>query len=316
MQTVSTALIRRAAEGLYRAPVVPRVFADRISVEMLEWATSHGMLETPRERLRASAIRVGELAALTFARHEEAVVRLGADLILWLYLFDDAIGEAGPDVDFAEHRAQLASFEQLLRSDDRGGPDPFRRALADIRDRATLLRAGPDWHRRFADDMADYFAGCADEAIYRRAHATPNLEVYRTLRGQTVGTSAVFAIAELGQGPAPSASEMNRRDVAEARRIAAQLTAWVNDLYSYPKEVAQRDPMNLVAAISGARGLTPVDAVHAAVEAYNRDLDRLQACSAAIQTSSPSAGLQQYMGDLIAWVHGNRAWTHQCGRYQ
>lgn len=244
MSIVSPSLIRHAVRGMRAAPVSPHAFAGRVPEETVDWAGSFGLLPSDREKEQALRIRVGDLAALTFTRHSVDVVRLGADLILWLYLFDDAIGEAPPAVQFDQHREQLAKFERLLRFGGHGEAEPFLRSLADIRRRATQLNAGDDWHRRFADDMADYFAGCADEAIYRRARMTPNIQVYRALRAQTVGTSAVFAIAELGDEDQPRPGEMVRAEVVEALRVAAQLTAWVNDIYSYPKEAAQGDPMN------------------------------------------------------------------------
>lgn len=316
MPLVSTDLIRSAAERMRAGPVLPRTSADRISQAMVDWAASHGLLRDAAQRERAQAIQVAQLAASTFTRHVEQVVQLGADLILWLYLFDDAIGEADPDLDLALHRKRLGGFERLLRSEASDASGPFAAALVSIRERATDLGGGRDWHRRFADDMADYFAGCFDEAVYRRAGVTPNVRVYRALRAQTVGTSAVFTIAELGEGRQPSREEMDSPRVVEVRRVAAQLTAWVNDIYSYPKEVALGDPMNLVAALARAHDLDPADAVTEAVAIYNTDLERLDSLVGAIQRRFASPALQRHLDDLVAWVHGNRAWTHQCGRYR
>ena len=138
---------------------------------------------------------------------------------------------------------------------------------------------------------------------------------YRELRASTVGTRPVFAVAELGTGVL-TLKDALAPDFVELRRRAALLTAWVNDLYSYPKEHAAGDPLNLVQAIAHRDRLPPQEAIDRVVRLYNDELRQFEALAHAASRAGGSAGRRRYVvGVLRHWVHANRWWTQHCGRY-
>ncbi|HEX6242975.1 MAG TPA: hypothetical protein VFZ61_18810 [Polyangiales bacterium] len=298
------------------SPVRQHREVRRVALETVEWAARFSLAENAIELARVRSIRVGELAAYTFSREKVEVVQLGADLITWLFLFDDAVGEAPAHMTEAEHRRVLDSYARVIR--DRHLPaqsTAFHHALLDLVTRALQLGASADWLARFAHDMTDYFAGCADESQYRRNGRAPSVAAYRELRRQTVGTSPVFAIIELGVSGMVDSAEMARPDVVEARAIAALLTAWVNDVYSFPKEAAAQDPLNLVITLANEYQLDVREALEQAVEVYNLDLLELERIIDEVRATCPSDALMGYLQGLLEWVHGNRIWTRLCGRY-
>lgn len=312
----NVAIARNAVESMKLSPVRQHREVRKVAAETVEWAARFSLASSAIELARVRSIRVGELAAYTFSREKQEVVQLGADLVTWLFLFDDAVGEAPAHMGCDEHRRLLASFERVIR--EQRVPEQasvFHHALLDLVTRACALGADADWLSRFAHDMSDYFAGCADESQYRRSGQAPTVAAYRELRRQTVGTSPVFAIIELGVSGLVDAAEMARADVIEARGIAALLTAWVNDVYSFPKEAAAQDPLNLVITLATEYRLDVREALEQAVEVYNLDLLELERIIDEVRATRPSSALVAYLEGLLAWVHGNRIWTRLCGRY-
>ncbi|MFK7986151.1 MAG: hypothetical protein AB8I08_08970 [Sandaracinaceae bacterium] len=296
-------------------PITLHSKSEAVARRCVDWARSHRLVLDDIEAARARRIRVGELAAHTFTQESEDVVQLGADLILWLYLFDDAIGERPDSMDESEHRAVLKSYSDTLAGQKLPRePSPFHVALLNLAFRAIELGATDAWIRRFQADLDGYFSGCADETQWREAGEVPSITGYRDLRARSVGTRPVFAIIELGQSGLVSDEEMADPRVQDARAIAAMLTAWVNDLYSFPKEYAAGDRLNLVNALSGQFGLGLEDALDEAAQVYNLDYDQLDAVIAELSPSG-SPELRRYLEALVDWVDGNRAWTRLCERY-
>jgi 5-epi-alpha-selinene synthase len=265
---------------------------------------------------RLAAIGCGSCAAYTYPEGPNEVVRLGARLIAWLFLFDDGVGEGGADRDMRSLMARLATYEGVLRTGRMpADATPFHRALGDLRADA-LSMGGPEWLERFADSMARYFDGCVLEMPYRRAGTCPTIEEYRKLRSWSIGTLPVFDLIELRQPRPLTAAEAESPALAELRELAALLCAWVNDVYSYAKETKDSDPLNLVAVIAGQYRLSITEAFGAAAEIFNADMEDfdLRSSELAVAASSSDA-LRAYVRGLADWVHGNTAWTGVSRRY-
>jgi hypothetical protein len=278
------------------------------------WAIAFGLAPTAAAAARHAAIRCASFAAHTYPRAPFDVVGIGADLITWLFLFDDQIGEGSLDADGEALTVRLMTYEETVRT----GSHPldgtvFHRALVDLRVRCLAL-ANEDWIRRFADSLAQYFKGCVLELPFRRAQATPALGEYRGIRALSIGAYPVFDLIELALG-ALDESDIGRTDLYRAKYEAALLCAWVNDIYSYPKERSDQEPLNLVAVIAAERQLSPTDALVAAIELYRTDLASFETHVEAVRATSPGSALDAYLGGLEDWVHGNTAWTRLCGRY-
>ena len=311
-----TARARLAVESMRLEGVRSHAEVQRVTHETVSWATRRGLASGDAELAHVQATRVGELAAFVCEREPIEVVQLSADLITWLFRFDDLVGEARPGISTPQHRDVLRSYERVICEQRLpSAPTGFHEALLDVVERAVALGASADWIRRFALDMADYFEGCAAESEYRHAHRVPSLEAYRSLRARTVGTRPVFAIMELGVCGLVPRAEMAHLEFESARTLAALLTAWVNDVYSLPKELAARDPLNLVVVLANEHAVAIEDALELAIELYNSDLSLLERTVAQLRGQRPSIALDGYLAGLLAWVHGNRHWTKFCGRY-
>ncbi len=288
----------------------------RVSERNIAWARQLGLVTSDIEAARVAAIRCGSFAAHTYPCASEEVVQLGADLILWLYLFDDRVGEGKDAADSPALARTLDSYLEVLRTTVLPAePTVFHESLSDIVWRARHLGADAAWVSRFATSMQSYFEGCVRELPYRRAGRIPSLSAYRSIRAQSVGAYPVFDLIELASEQLLSDDDAALSELASARELSARLCAWVNDVYSFPKERRDRDPMNLVAVIAREYALSDADALEQAVEVFNIVLDVLDAMAAVLRAKGVSAALDAYVGGLEDWVHGNRAWTGLCGRY-
>jgi len=306
---------RVGASDMRGRSVKPHAAEARVTSANAAWAKCFGLVSDDLSVARHAAIRCASCAAHTYPSAPEAVVELGADLITWLFLFDDRFGEGAADDDVRALRVRFASYEHTLSS----GVLPasatvFHRALVDIRNRALAL-ADDEWLERFAHSLGLYFQGCLLELPFRRAGRSPDVEEYRRMRSRSIGTFPVFDLIELSSGLL-TCEEAGLADLLRAREIAALLCAWVNDLYSFPKERAAREPMNLVSILELHYGLDSADALGAAAEVFNTDLAVFEHVADIIREKNPSARVRGYLDGLDDWVHGNSAWTGLSGRYR
>lgn len=300
------ALTERCAAAMHAAPRPATIDVARAERATLRWAQLMGLVDRHGAE-RLLRIGCGRFAALTYPTAGEEVVQIGADLIAWLYLFDDAHGEAGDE-------AMFAAVAAVVRGACPGpGASRFLFAMDDLCRRATR-HVGAAWRERFCRTLEHYFAGCRRETPWRKARRVPSLATYRHVRRGSVGALPVFALLEL-QGEL-SSDEAAAPALLRLALLGAGLCAWVNDVYSYEKERRDGEPLNLVAVLEAERGGTIAEAFTAAATLYNDDLARFEAAAHHL-TARPdtTAAQRRFVEGLRMWVHGNHAWTAGCGRY-
>jgi len=298
---------RRASERLHHDPVQRHFSSDLAETATRLWARRFELIDDPD---RLHRISCGSFAAHTYPRASVELVELGANLIAWLFLFDDRHGEgkALPEMVITFERC-----EAVIR-EGRVSADPFSRALADLRERAVRLGASDDWLAGFAESLGRYFSGCVLEFPHRMQNRPPTLSTYRQLRCWSIGAYPVFDLIELAEG-APSYQARFR--LGELRFLGALLCSWVNDIYSHRKEQHDCDPLNLVTVLARERSLDIEDAYDAAVDLYHEDLGKFSsACEALIGVGDVNDIDRSIARGLADWVHGNCAWTRTSGRYR
>jgi hypothetical protein len=306
MQHIEDA-VRLAVERLHHAPVTSHACGDAAETATRAWALRFGLVDGDGARL--ARIRCGSFAAHTYPRASAELVELGANLIAWLFLFDDRYGEGH---ELAEMVEQFERCEAVLR-DGETADEPFPRALADLRARCVRLGAGPEWLSQFGESLGRYFHGCVLEYPYRTQRRPPTRATYRQLRCWSIGAYPVFDLIELSEGPA---SRPARFRLGELRYLGALLCAWVNDIHSHRKEQHDGDPLNLVTVLHKDGGLALEAAYHAAVDHYLADLDRFRAARDALLEAPEVTDVDRAVArGLSDWVHGNNAWTGTSGRY-
>ena len=97
----------------------PMLRKEKIASANAAWAKSFGLVSDDLSIARLAAIRCASCAAHTYANAPEAVVQLGADLITWLFLFDNRYGEGAADDDVSSLRVRCARLR--THAEERGG---------------------------------------------------------------------------------------------------------------------------------------------------------------------------------------------------
>jgi 5-epi-alpha-selinene synthase len=310
------ARVHDEARALPGRAVTPHAAEAEIDAHDRAWVRRMGLVPSERAASKHAAIRCASFGASTYAHAPTAVATLGTNLISWLYLWDDRFGEGAAGETQAELRERFAAFEAIARTGHLPAqPSAFHLALVDLVTRGTAL-GGAAWRERFATSLSFYMEGCAQELPFRRTGRVPTFAQYRAIKLRSVGAAPVYDLVELALGRPLAHHEARNGWITEARRMAAFLCAWVNDIYSFPKEARDGDPLNLVAVLMRARGVDVDAALDAAIELYARDLVRFDALLARARAHGVSASTQAILTGLEDWVHGNRAWTGSCGRYQ
>jgi hypothetical protein len=311
-------LARRSARSMRSRTVIPHPASARVSAANVRWAERFELVTDDIARKKFAAIRCGSCAAHTFPGAHEAVVSIGADLIAWLFLFDDRYGEGSAADTVAAMRTRFATYQDAARTGHLPPETtPFHHALVDLRDRCRSLATDDDgWCQQFSQSLGGYFDGCLREQPFRRSAERLDLAEYRRVRALSIGLFPVFDVIQLEQieGPILSASDFAHPTVDRLRTSAALLCAWVNDVYSFQKEKKDGDPLNLVSVLAREYGLSVEEAMGAAAEVFNTDLALFEEDMASIEDVGDS--LRHYLQGLDDWVHGNLAWTGLCGRYK
>jgi hypothetical protein len=308
-------LTRRRVKRLHGRDVHVHDSEPRVASRNLAWVRRFGIATGELDLARVASIRCGSFAAHTYPAATEQVVQLGADLIAWLYLFDDRVGEAVDGTDPEVVRQRFCSYEAAVHGLLPARPNAFHLALSDLTTRALLLGVDTTWLERFARSFRSYFDGCLEELPFRRRGQIPSLCEYRTVRAKSVGAYPVFDLIELATGRLLDADEAKRPDCLIPREHASLLCAWVNDIYSFPKEKHDADPLNLVTVLSKERRLGEGDAIDAAIALFNAELEQFNDLTVRIRQRAVTPALDAYLTGLSDWVYGNGQWTQLCGRY-
>ncbi|GGU10766.1 hypothetical protein GCM10010272_64670 [Streptomyces lateritius] len=93
------------------------------------------------------------------------------------------------------------------------------------------------------------------------------------------------------------------------------MCSYVNDLHSFAKETADRDPLNIVTVLAQELDLDMGSAAAAAAEEFDKELRLLEEDCREVRAEFPTDSTFSVTGGLLDWVHGNSAWTGMCARY-
>jgi hypothetical protein len=313
-------LTQRAANKMHSREVTRSPVERELDLESLRWAREQGMVIDDLSEKRLLGVECGAFAYCSYPSGSREMMRLCADFVAWLFLFDDRYCEEF-DADVTVLRSFFRDYESMMRGAGTRPVEPYQAALFDVRERA-IAAHGADrrWVDRFAADLETYFEGCAGEAPFRKENRFPSVSEYRELRLGTVAARPLFDLIELATGyldDVPELSDPAKAEKFASARVAASLCfAWINDVFSYRKESAAGDPLNLVAVLKNQYSLSAEEAFEAAVNVFRDELSVLEEQSALLREGGLSPTLDRYLTGLEDWLHGNLAWSSTCARYR
>ena len=306
-------LVSSSAKNMCAKLVVPHPKSIEIHSKNLDWVNRFNLVTTTQEIESHEQIKCASLAAHSYPYASPEIISFAADMLSWLFLFDDKFGEGGKDYTMHSMLDRFATYEYSARS----GIVPknattLHIALVDLAERGEKI-GNRRWRSRFVGFIRRYFDGCVLEYPHRRSSIQLSLAEYRGIRSWSVGIHPVFHIIELANGFL-SDEESVDPELEEIRERASLLVGWINDVYSMPKESLARDPFNLVILLGNEFSIDVKESFAMAVEIFNEDLLLLEKAIDNLK-SKKSLNAQKYIDGLVAWVHGTYTWHAESVRY-
>jgi hypothetical protein len=287
---------------------------DDYDAATLAWVCRYRLADKDGAK-KFERIICGTAARYGFFSASERVVQLAADLISWLFLFDDAYPEGRFRYDANGLEQACERYAVLLE----GYPhvkahSTFAEALLDLYQRMQEL-APEAWLQRFIASLRYYFSGVLKEAHLRQAGVTPTVAEYLELRRASFGYAPVCDLMELISGDFLTQAERWTPDVVRLRTLGVDISAYVNDLYSYEKERASGDVCNMVHAVEANEGLPYEKACERVGQLHNEALGALLLLEARLNSSGASPAVTHLARSIREWSQGHNDWSIRCRRY-
>jgi Terpene synthase family 2, C-terminal metal binding len=303
-------------------PAVPCHPAVNALIEhTLEWASTRGLLpDEPEAAVKARSH--GMLAARCYPTASYVRLAIISDFINWL-LSDDACenlslnGASPQEVHaFLKQIYAVIGLPDTQREEGFSGAEPFQEALREIWSR--IVQASiPQWRNRFTRHVANYIEGCVWEASNRHVGQMPSRAVYQSMRSHTSGMYLFWDFIEFAGDFLLPDAVVEHPMVAELARTANIVVAFVNDIFSLPKESSKGDIHNIVLVLQQEESLTREEACLRAVELHDAHVRHY----CALETLLPSFGAQieqhlaRYCEGLRIWMRANYDWSTVTPRY-
>jgi terpene synthase-like protein len=264
------------------------------------------------ERSRWAALCFGRLAALMYPDAPQALLTLSGEALVWIFEYDDYLLGL-PDEDEERTAWRLKGLTaRVLSGEATSRPATPLGLLWDICGRARMA-ADLAWWLRFRHDVQDFADLMYDEACSRAERRPPAPEDYQRLRRGTSGWALLTDLAELAAGrplpPEVTSAEHYRR----LRWAAGDIACAINDLLSYPKELAAGEYHNLVMVLAHSRQVSVAEAQDAVTATIAAALADYELARADFLLRFPrEAG---YVRALEHLTRGSLDWSLESGRY-
>lgn len=292
-------------------PVHPA--GDRAAEHSLGWARAHGLVPTPRSRRRLAAADVAQLAARVCPEAAESGLFLVADLVTWLFAFDDLCDRGRLGADPARLTPVVDGLLSVLDRPATGSQPstPGQLALDDLCRRIDAYHH-PVLRRRFGVLLRRYLRSLLWEATNRRHGRVPELADYIRMRRHTGAVLPSFVVTDLAclGGPARAAAAPDPRRT-RLNLLAADLVCWSNDLFSYARE---DDGHNLVAVIARHRGCDEAAALAAAARRFADRLVGYQRLEGEVLADADPA-VREVVAARRRWIRATYDWSVHAPRY-
>ncbi|MEV0714878.1 terpene synthase [Asanoa sp. NPDC050611] len=289
-----------------------------ITAHTAEWADAFGLAPTEAARERLSRANAAELAARACPEVPVAAARLVADLLTWLFAFDDRCDEDAMGTDPGRLAPALAPLLEVV---DRFGTaahadyQPAGPTAAALHDLCRRIRAlgRPGGLLRFSAAFREYLFALLWEATNRQLHRVPRFAEYVQMRRHTGAVLPSFALTDLAtDGLAAPADRVDPR-VVRLDLLAADLVCWCNDVFSYGKE-RLRDGHNLATVIAHELSWPERAALTEAAARYNAGLAAYRSLEAEVLAEADTR-LSRMLLARRRWLRGTYDWSLSASRY-
>jgi hypothetical protein len=305
-----------AARALVPPPYPARAHTDAIDLarRSLAWADGLGLTATDAGRERLRRANAAELAARACPDADTDRVALLADLVTWLFAFDDRCDEDELGIDPGRLAPVITPLLDVL--DQVGAPvAPVGAAVRGLADLCRRVRAldRPTALLRFTTNLRQYLVALLWEAANRQQKRVPHLTEYIQMRRHTGAVLPSFTLTDLVGDGFPGSRDRVRPAVARLDLLAADLVCWCNDVFSYGKERGHGGH-NLAAVIAADTGCGEEAALEEAAARYNAGLAAYTRLEAEVLRDADPP-LVRMAHARRRWLRATYDWSMSAGRY-
>lgn len=239
----------------------------------------------------------------------------------WLFFLDDQyddhpeLGRSPLEV----RRIMERYFETLSTGHLPPSPTPLARFTVYLR-RRLEASCPAGWMQRFLRNVEAYlFEGSLRTVEHWAQDRVPSTSDYLTLR---MHDSAVFPAIDMIEVAAAlhlPREVLEHPAIVEMRRLTVRHTAYVNDLFSFQKEVLwSGTPCNLVRVLMHNEAIGFDEAVGEIVAMVNRDVQRFVELERSLPGFEPAIAdeVDDYLTGMKDWMRGNVEFSLESRRYQ
>jgi hypothetical protein len=303
----------------YPVPTAPHPQHEALKLDTVQWLERFSLCESPTQRDLFAETGTG-VNTLLFLGTDYERLRFLNIYDTWSWIFQDRLFE---DTWRSSDRPTSAFVDQvwrLARIADAPDAPPGNNLEAGWRDIVhnahnllTPLQAA-----RFLDAQQHWFLGQAWDMSFNERQIIPTLADYPILRLTCVGAKVSRTLIQITHNLAVEERDLVSGPVAAAGEASMLLAAMINDVLSYPKEVAKQEAglnHNLITALLHVR---PELSVRKAVSTATGMINRLMTLYLRLREQiQPNAGydLRRYTEGMLDVIAGTLSFNAQYARY-
>jgi epi-isozizaene synthase len=296
---------------------------DRVRVASHEWLRKQRLMPPDIVREHGEALRYADLVAGYYVGGPEPVLSAIVDFSSWFFVWDDQ-----HDRDVTHRRAGAwARRSDALRAaveaphDHLRHPDPLVAGFADVV-RRMFGYLGDGWNARFAGHFHPVADAYEREFRNRVTATVPTLAEYLALRRHTFGHWLWLDLLELtAQRELPP--RIRDSDAYRRAGLASQdFSAWYNDLWSLPKELAVGDVHNIGISLIHHSGFEPPQATAETRRMVCGRIDDFLAAEREVirlvtgEAPELRAAARSCLFNMRNWISSVYWFHHESGRYR
>jgi 5-epi-alpha-selinene synthase len=284
-----------------------------------DWVSAYELVTGEAATRSFEQVGVGALAAYAYPDAEPLMLELIAEVMAWVFIQDDVHDTAAPQCQRPERvRHRFDRYLEIVRTGRvQASAEPAAAALADLSSRLIAL-GSPAWHAHFVETMRRFWMdGLVVETYYRSRGLSPDPASYMAMRVETVGVYVCLDLLELTME-----QELPSRVRADPilRRITwltSRIIAYVNDVFSYDKEVRAGDVNNYLHVVRRSESMSLAGAIDRAVRVHDRELAQFCQLGGTLMDYGPDArrAVERYMAGCRSWMTGALRWQQSSRRY-
>ncbi|MFI6024623.1 terpene synthase family protein [Amycolatopsis magusensis] len=296
------------------------------------WAREMGMLDANPIRVwderRLRGIDLPHCAAMIHPDAKPAQLDLSSDWLAWGTYGDDyfplLFGTRRDPVAARACNTRLSLFMPEPGQPTPAPENPVERGLADLWQRT----AGPmsEGHRQqFRQSVEDMTASWVWEVDNQAQNRIPDPIDYVEMRRKTFGSDMTMSLAKLSHSVEVPPEVHQHRTMHELETAAQDYACFVNDLYSYQKEVEfEGEVHNLVLVVENFLGVDRFKAAEVVADLMKARMDEFQHIVAdELEVMYHELDLSEEVRRVLSahaehlkdWMSGILEWHRKCVRY-